>query len=83
VPLVTLPGTYARGRGTNAVYRRIGVSDCIAADPADYVRRAVRIANDHSLRNAIGTACRERIAALFSNQAAAHEIEAFFVEAAR
>jgi protein O-GlcNAc transferase len=83
VPLVTLPGAYARGRGTAAVYRRIGVSDCIAADPADYVRRAVSIANDHSLRDAIGTACRERIGVLFSNEAAAQEIEAFFVEAAR
>jgi protein O-GlcNAc transferase len=82
VPLVTLPGAYARGRGTNAVYQRIGVSDCVAADPQDYVRRAVSIANDHSLRNAIGAAFRERVGALFSNAAAPAEIEEFFLRVA-
>ena len=35
VPLVTLPGAFARGRGTAAVYRRIGVFDCIAQSPED------------------------------------------------
>ncbi len=83
VPLVTLPGAYSRGRGTEAAYRRIGVSDCVASDPNDYVRRAVAIANDRSLREAIGAAFRERIGMLFSNAAGAQEIEAFFIDAAR
>jgi protein O-GlcNAc transferase len=83
VPLVTLPGAFARGRGTYAVYRRIGFFDCVAADPEDYVRRAVAIANDRSLRNAIGAAFRERRGVLFSNAEAAAEIEAFFVDAVR
>jgi len=83
VPLVTLPGAFSRGRGTEAVYRRIGVFDCIATDPVDYVRRAVAIANDRSLREAISQAFRERIGVLFSNAGGAQEIEAFFVDAAR
>jgi predicted O-linked N-acetylglucosamine transferase (SPINDLY family) len=82
-PLVTLPGAFARGRGTDTVYRRIGVLDCVAADPQDYVRRAVSIANDRGLRDAIGTAFRERMGVLFSNDAAAAEIEAFFLDAVR
>ncbi len=82
VPLVTLPGAFARGRGTAAVYRRIGVPDCVAADPQDYVRRAVSIASDRARRDAIGAAFRERIGVLFSNAAAAAEIEAFFLDAA-
>jgi len=83
VPLVTLPGAYSRGRGTDAAYRRIGISTCVAADPNDYVRRAVAIASDRSLRDAIGASFRERIGMLFSNSAGAQEIEAFFVDAAR
>jgi protein O-GlcNAc transferase len=83
VPLVTLPGAFARGRGTDAVYRRIGVADCVAADPEDYVRRAVSIANDRGRRDAIGAAFRERMGVLFSNDAAAAEIEAFFLDATR
>jgi protein O-GlcNAc transferase len=83
VPLVTLPGAYSRGRGTDAVYRRLGVSECVAADPNDYVRRALAIANDRSLRDAIGAAFRERVSMLFANVAGAQEIEAFFVDAAR
>jgi predicted O-linked N-acetylglucosamine transferase (SPINDLY family) len=83
VPLVTLPGEFARGRGTDAVYRAIGVADCVAADPEDYVRCAVSIANDRGRRDAIGAAFRERMGVLFSNDAAAAEIEAFFLDATR
>jgi predicted O-linked N-acetylglucosamine transferase (SPINDLY family) len=83
VPLVTLPGAFSRGRGTDAVYRRIGVFDCIATDPEDYVRRAIAIANDRSLRQAIGRAFRERIGVLFSNTGGAEEMGAFFVDAVR
>jgi protein O-GlcNAc transferase len=83
VPLVTLPGAFSRGRGTEAAYRRIGISDCIAADANDYVRRAVMIANDRSLRDAIGTAFRDRIGMLFSNTSGAQEIEAFLLDAVR
>jgi predicted O-linked N-acetylglucosamine transferase (SPINDLY family) len=83
VPLVTLPGAFSRGRGTDAAYRRIGVFDCVATDPEDYVRRAVAIANDRSLRETIGQAFRERIGVLFSNAGGPQEIEAFFVDAVR
>jgi len=83
VPLVTLPGRFARSRETLTAYLRIGVSDCIASDASDYVRRAVMIANDRALRESIGAACRERSGALFSNGAAAREIEEFFIDAVR
>lgn len=82
VPLVTLPGAFSRGRGTAAVYRRIGIDDCIALSADDYVRRAIKFANDRSLRDAIGTACRDRMGMLFSNTAGAHEIEGFFLDTA-
>jgi predicted O-linked N-acetylglucosamine transferase (SPINDLY family) len=72
----------ARGRGTAAVYRRIGISDCVALNAHDYVRRAVMIANDRSLRDSIGTALRDRIGMLFSNTAGAQELEAFFLDSA-
>jgi protein O-GlcNAc transferase len=49
-PVVTLPGAFMRGRQTLACYRRLEIEDCIAADTADYVQKAVQIAGDHELR---------------------------------
>ncbi len=45
-PIVTLPGRYFRGRQTLALYRRMGVEDCVAADADDYVEIALRLAGD-------------------------------------
>lgn len=79
-PLVTLPGEFARGRGTRSHYMRIGVTDTLARDAAHYVELAVAIANDASLRSAI----RQRILAagsvLFDSPAAAIELEQFFAD---
>jgi predicted O-linked N-acetylglucosamine transferase (SPINDLY family) len=45
-PVVTLPTPYQRGRNAAAMYRRMGLDFGIAENEADYVRRAVTIAND-------------------------------------
>lgn len=58
-PLVTLPGTMMRSRQTLAAYRTMGVLDCVAQDADDYVRLAVRLANDRPWRNEV----REKILA--------------------
>jgi protein O-GlcNAc transferase len=82
VPLVTLPGRFARGRDAYEIYMRLGIDACTATDKEDYVRRAVRIAGDRDLRQSIASSIRERSGVLFSNPSACHEIEAFFVESA-
>lgn len=50
VPVVTLPGRFLRGRSALGFYRVMGFADLVAADPDDYVRLAVRVANDAAFR---------------------------------
>ena len=53
VPIVTLPGAYMRGRQTYALYKRMGIMDCIVHTPQEYVDKAVRLAADASYREGI------------------------------
>lgn len=80
-PIVTLPAKYMRGRVTYACYRKMGVLDCVAADPEDYVRKAVRLGTDPDYNAAI----RARILAanhvLYDNPAGVRELEQFFIGA--
>jgi predicted O-linked N-acetylglucosamine transferase (SPINDLY family) len=65
------------------MYERIGLRDCIATDRDDFVKRAVGIASDAGTRASIARRLRESSHALFSQPAAARELEAFFVQACR
>jgi protein O-GlcNAc transferase len=80
-PVVTLPGEFQRGRHTQAMYRKMGILDCIAADPRQYVDIAVRLATDRAQAQTL----RQRILAhnhvLFEDPRVVEEFEKFFVEA--
>ncbi len=82
-PLVTLPGEFNRGRVAYALLQKLGISELIATSPIDYVERAIRIAQDPSLRKSLRTKILERCGVLFSNAAPAAQLEAFFVDAVR
>jgi predicted O-linked N-acetylglucosamine transferase (SPINDLY family) len=81
-PVVTLPGQFQRGRHTQAMYRKMGIVECIAKDAAEYIDIAVRIGTepDHARR------VRERILAakqvLFEDARVIDEFARFFDEAA-
>ncbi len=64
-PIVTLPAAYARGRATLGLYRKIGVMDCVAGTPEEYVDIAVRIASDRAYRNQLRTRILERCGTLY------------------
>jgi len=83
VPLVTLPGDFNPGRMAYTFFQKLGITDSVSTSPADYVERAIRIANDASLRKSLRSRILERCDVLFSNGAAAVELEAFFVDAAQ
>ena len=53
VPVVTLPGEFMRGRQTMAMLRMMGLERLIAVDVADYVTKAVEIANNPVLNTSI------------------------------
>jgi protein O-GlcNAc transferase len=69
-PIVTLPGNFSRGRFTYGFYRTMGVDECIAADPEDYVARAVRLGTDAEWRRHVAERIRQTSGALFESQAA-------------
>jgi glycosyltransferase involved in cell wall biosynthesis len=50
VPVVTLPGPFLRGRSALGFYRVMEFTDLVARDPEDYVRLAIRVANDRAFR---------------------------------
>lgn len=79
-PVVTWPGAFMRGRHTLGFYRLMGIDDCVADDPADYVDRAVRLGTDPLLRARVRQRILERCGILFDNEASIRAIERFLQE---
>ena len=80
-PVVTLPGELQRGRHTQAMYRKMGILDCIAADARHYVDLAVRIATDPAQALALRRRILARNHVLFGDPRVVEEFERFFIEA--
>jgi predicted O-linked N-acetylglucosamine transferase (SPINDLY family) len=81
VPIVTLPGPFMRGRVTSACYQRLGILDCVARDPDDYVRIALRLATERAWREELRSRSLAGSDALFENRGAVRELEAFLIDA--
>jgi predicted O-linked N-acetylglucosamine transferase (SPINDLY family) len=80
-PIVTLPGPFLRSRITYACYRQMGVLDCIAEDPGEYVRIALRLGTDRPWRDSVRSRILDRKHLLYEDDAAVQELERFFLEA--
>jgi len=80
LPIVTLPGDSLRGRGTLAHYRHMGLSDCIAGSPENYVDIAVRLGTDPVARAMACADIRERADALFEDTRAGQAFAEFLSE---
>ena len=81
VPTVTLPGEFMRARVVYAVYKRMGITECIVGDKASYIDTAVRLATDRSWRDEIVGRIRERSHLVFEREEAVEEMAAFFKQA--
>lgn len=81
-PIVTLPGSYHRGRFTLATLSALQLTETIAATPEDYVRRAVEIACDPDRQAAIRRAFAERGAAVLEDVRAVRAYQDFLLMAA-
>ena len=68
---------YKRQRYSYAAYRQMGLDEGIAADPQDYIDRAVRFASEPDYRAAFSLQLREASAQLFEDQTAVREFEEF------
>lgn len=80
-PVVTLPTRFQRGRHTQAMYRKMGIHDCIATDAQDYVDIAVRLGTDRQFAARMRERILEHNQVLFENLAVVREFERFFTEA--
>jgi len=80
-PVVTLPGRLQRGRHTQAMYRIMGIHDCIATSPRQYVDIALRIAIDLQIRDSLRQRILARNHLLFEDGRVVAEFERFFVDA--
>jgi predicted O-linked N-acetylglucosamine transferase (SPINDLY family) len=78
VPVVTMPTAFQRGRHTQAMYRRMGLDDAIAADAPAYVEQAVRLGTGRAEREALSRRILERNAVLFEDANVVREFERCF-----
>ena len=78
-----MPTPHLRGRFTAAMYRAMGMDDCVAADQEQYVRLAVKWAKDPAACAAV----RERIqaagGALFEDEQGVEDLARFLQGVAR
>jgi predicted O-linked N-acetylglucosamine transferase (SPINDLY family) len=81
LPIVTLPGRLQRGRHTQAMYRKMGILDCIASDAAHYVEIAVKLGCDKGYAQAIRDRIIARNHVLYEDPRVVHEFERFFFHA--
>jgi predicted O-linked N-acetylglucosamine transferase (SPINDLY family) len=74
-PIVTLPSQFLRGRITCALYKQMGVLDCIAASPEEYVERAVQLGTDPAYRAQVRDRLLAASGVLYENAAGVRELE--------
>jgi predicted O-linked N-acetylglucosamine transferase (SPINDLY family) len=82
IPIVTLPGPYLRSRITQALYRKMGVLDCVVDSPERYIDLAVRLGREREFRAAVRRKISDAAGVLFEDPEEVRELERFFVWAA-
>jgi predicted O-linked N-acetylglucosamine transferase (SPINDLY family) len=82
-PVVTLPGQLQRARHTQAMYRRMGIEGCVAADEKEYIDIAVALGTDSDRRRALRELILQRNHLLFEDRRVVTELEDFFERAHR
>jgi len=76
-----LPGRFLRDRLTLALYKQMGIMDCIAKDAQSYIEIAFRLANDKAWRDKIKKNIIDRSDVLYEDIEAVRELEHFFESA--
>jgi protein O-GlcNAc transferase len=81
IPIVTMPSEFMRGRVTYACYKQMGIMDCVASTPAEYVQLAVRLGTNSAYRAEIKAKLLNANSVLYENADVVRELEQFFTEA--
>ncbi len=78
MPIVTWPGEFMRDRLTLALYKQMGVMDCVANNAQSYLKIAYRLANDKIWRDEIREKIKANADVLYKDIEAVRELECFF-----
>ena len=80
-PVVTLPGQLQRTRHGYGMYRKMGITDCVAENHAHYVKICLRLANDSAFRKKVSEKILARNYLLHEDENVIGEFSRFFEEA--
>jgi len=81
VPIVTLETAFMRGRITYAQYKKMGMMDCVARTPGEYINIAVDLGTNRSRREEVSSKILSSNHLLFEDIDAVRELEVFFKNA--
>ena len=82
VPVVTCPGRYLRGRFSVATFVRMGMSELVAGDMAEFADIALRLGTDDEYRRDIRNRLAQTSDAIFDDPVYLAEMERFLMTAA-
>jgi predicted O-linked N-acetylglucosamine transferase (SPINDLY family) len=78
VPVITWPGQWLRARGVYGLYRQMGIQDCCAFSPEDYVDKACTLALDRRQYQAIRAQIIQRSPLIFESESGIQALMHFF-----
>jgi len=77
-PIVTLPGKFMRGRHTYSLLKVLNIEETIANTEKEYVKIAVKLANDINFKNSIINKIKKNKNILFNDEKPIRFLEEFF-----
>ncbi|WP_339728465.1 tetratricopeptide repeat protein [uncultured Gimesia sp.] len=80
-PVVTLPAKYMRGRGMLAVYKKMGLMDCVVSSIDEYIDLSCRIGMDEEYRDQLRLKILSKSHLVFEDINTVREMELFFESA--
>lgn len=81
IPIVTMPTQFLRGRLTLSRYKKMGLMDCVATTPKEYVDLAVTLGTNETYRNQIKANILAHNHLLYEDKEIIQQLEAFFKQA--
>jgi len=79
IPVITLEGNRHSARFASAALKQLGVVDTIVQSPEEYVKKAIDIASDESLRTGIIQRMKQNASRIFEDLEAVKELENFLL----
>jgi predicted O-linked N-acetylglucosamine transferase (SPINDLY family) len=76
-PVVTLPSQHLRGRITYALYKQMGVLDCVTHSAQDYIDKALRLGTDQHYRAVVRAKILAACDEIYENAQGIRDLEQF------